>query len=310
MNKSTSRTKLKSPQGCSKTNGPLRKVSKMKKKLRRKLKKFSQKRRKSVKVAVSKPKVKRNRKRPKFKSSCLKKNRSNSRNLSSSHRKRSRETQSVITMNNISSSRSNTDNSSLRSKRATIREEKNINKLRRRIYNRIKGCKTVEGCKTLENKDESVNEDEGGESAFGKWGSALKTGLSLGLDANVDYQTMQTREFYIDSNNIPIKGKDQNYYHSFQERKLAKFFISQLLTKFSFNEESIEKCLLAPTATFAKILDIIYRKIHYKSYDRLVKETDVNCPVINELPKRLKNVQTLEKIKAFFNNHVKRIEEK
>ena len=187
--------------------------------------------------------------------------------------------------------------------------KKKINKLRRRKYKKAKGCKMVEGCETDKNKDEVEDKEEGGESAFGKWGSALQTG-SMGLESNVDYETMETREFYIDSQNIPIKKNDPDYYHSFQHRKLAKFFISKLLVKLAFNEESIEKCLLAPTATFAKILDIIFRKINYLSFKNLVKETDWNCPVINELPKKLKDIKTLENIKVFFNTHVKRIEQK
>jgi hypothetical protein len=289
----------------------LRKISKMNKKLNKKLKNFSKKKRKSSKNACTKSQSKLKRKRPDGKSSSSQVNRPRLRTLSSCDKTRlRRSTQSVIgTSNNNSVSVSGTNNHCSSSNPDSIRKERKINKLRRRTYKNIQGCKTVEGCCNVKNDDEIDNE-EGGESAFGKWGNALKTGSSIGLDTNIDYESMVTREFYIDSNNIPIKGMDENYYHSFQQRKLAKFFISQLLTKLSYDEESMEKCLLAPTATFAKILDIIYRKIHYKSFNRLVHETDMNCPAINELPKRLKNVQTLEKIKRFFNNHVKRIEEK
>ena len=119
---------------------------------------------------------------------------------------------------------------------------------------------------------------------------------------------METREFYIDSEDISLSGnKEKDYYHSFQHRKLAKYFISKLLSKLYISEDIISKCIQAPTATFARLLDIIYHKINKLPYSRLLKSGDSNCSAITMLPKKLKDKKTYDKIKAFFNQHVKRV---
>ena len=123
---------------------------------------------------------------------------------------------------------------------------------------------------------------------------------------NINIESMVTREFYIDSQDSPISGKDSKY-NSFKYRKLAKYFISKLLSKLYFSDNIIEKCIQAPISTFAKILDIIYRTIHQHGYGRLFDKKDWDCPAINILANKLKDKKVLHNVKVYFNQHVKRV---
>lgn len=178
---------------------------------------------------------------------------------------------SIISLTNSSSSSSSISNS-------IASKERNTNK-------KCKKC-------TKKDINGGIGKGEGGESAFGHWGNK---------------ESMEQIEFYIDSQVIPISLKDSFYNNSSKHRKSAKYFLSKLLSKLYFSENVIEKCIQAPSSTFAKILDIIYRTIRNHSYGRLFDKKDSDCPAIDLLANKLKDKKVLRKVKIYFNQHVKRI---
>jgi hypothetical protein len=94
--------------------------------------------------------------------------------------------------------------------------------------------------------------------------------------------------------------------HTFKNKKLTKFFIKKLLIKLEIPEQTADKCVKVPAATYAKILDLFHKIVNGKfGFGKLGDLRTLLCDDLRVIPSRLEDPKIFNDVRNFLNEHIK-----